>query len=624
MAGERKLTLELAVDDQGSIKIANFRGHVDKTSKSIDSMTKSLSLIKLDAIINLGERAFGAANRVYDLAKSVASFGSDMVRTSQNLGMTIKQFQEWRYVAKAADVEEQALLKGIRSLTVNMADMARETGEAKKIFEQYSLSVKNADGSLKSVDQMITEIAKKFPEMGNDTERMAAMMKLFGSRSGEAFTSLMRLGPAGIEAVTKRFHDMGLAIDEQMLRKLADAEQAFKDLGFAGEKLKAALGPAIEWLSEKITLIAGNVGWMLTELDTRMQQRQIIELQNLKRQLKYFEDMKSQPKSRMESIAESIGIGTTFEERVKMATENIEGLKDRIKSIQESWKTPAQIEIPSIGIIPTGKLGTIKTPSAEKVEWIGPREPSFEDLYGMTETEFKDRMSYSKLMYEAWKEAFLSPKPELTFEDLYGMSEEEFKDRMSYSKLMGEAWKETYLAPEPIDKMKFFWENTITSMSNTFTSGFENVLIHGFDNIGDAFKDLAKMMLGELIKIAGQLMINQALYGSMMGAGGFESGSLFGGLFGLLGMSKHAEGGIFTQPTIGMIGERGPEAVIPLRSGKIPVEGGGNVYNIFNITAWDAKGVNHYLRHGGARQIAGGLKNDYNRTAGSRGNMIGG
>ena len=37
-----------------------------------------------------------------------------------------------------------------------------------------------------------------------------------------------------------------------------------------------------------------------------------------------------------------------------------------------------------------------------------------------------------------------------------------------------------------------------------------------------------------------------------------------------------AEGGIVTRPTLAMIGERGPEAVIPLTGGGV---GGGNTYN---------------------------------------------
>ena len=47
------------------------------------------------------------------------------------------------------------------------------------------------------------------------------------------------------------------------------------------------------------------------------------------------------------------------------------------------------------------------------------------------------------------------------------------------------------------------------------------------------------------------------------------------GAFG--GVEKHAKGGIFTSPTLGIIGEAGPEAVIPLDDFKNGSLGGVNV-----------------------------------------------
>jgi len=59
-------------------------------------------------------------------------------------------------------------------------------------------------------------------------------------------------------------------------------------------------------------------------------------------------------------------------------------------------------------------------------------------------------------------------------------------------------------------------------------------------------------------------------------------------------MSYFASGGVVNKPTIGMVGEAGPEAIIPLNGGSVPVEmkgsGSGGVTVINNITVESSGG----------------------------------
>ena len=83
-----------------SLNTAKFTSGVEKANKSLGSIQKALSIIKFDAIVNLGRQAMATAEQIYNLAYSLASFGSDMTRTAQTMGMSISQFQQWRYVGK--------------------------------------------------------------------------------------------------------------------------------------------------------------------------------------------------------------------------------------------------------------------------------------------------------------------------------------------------------------------------------------------------------------------------------------------------------------------------------------------------------------------------------------------
>jgi hypothetical protein len=58
------------------------------------------------------------------------------------------------------------------------------------------------------------------------------------------------------------------------------------------------------------------------------------------------------------------------------------------------------------------------------------------------------------------------------------------------------------------------------------------------------------------------------------------------------------EGGIIKNPTFGMIGEGGPEAVVPLKGGKIPVEmqNQRGTTNVFYIQAVDPISFRDFIR----------------------------
>jgi hypothetical protein len=85
-------------------------------------------------------------------------------------------------------------------------------------------------------------------------------------------------------------------------------------------------------------------------------------------------------------------------------------------------------------------------------------------------------------------------------------------------------------------------------------------------------------------------------------------------------------GGLVRRPTLGLIGEGGPEAVVPLRGGKIPVEmrgSGGDVHYHIDIKAWDSKSVadmveenpGPFLKVAHRSTRAGGLMKDTIRGA---------
>lgn len=144
--------------------------------------------------------------------------------------------------------------------------------------------------------------------------------------------------------------------------------------------------------------------------------------------------------------------------------------------------------------------------------------------------------------------------------------------------------------------------NTLeTSMTDAFMS-----IVDGTASVKDAFKNMARLIITELYKV----LIVQQMVGSFDVKTGAGSGivGFLGGLFASADgnvftkgshVTAYANGGVVNGPTIfpmsngtGLMGEAGPEAIMPLKrtkSGKLGVvaEAGGNVNQtlVFNIAA---------------------------------------
>ena len=107
---------------------------------------------------------------------------------------------------------------------------------------------------------------------------------------------------------------------------------------------------------------------------------------------------------------------------------------------------------------------------------------------------------------------------------------------------------------------------TISQDVTTALTGMYNAMQHG-QSFGEAFTN----MLSSMVEKLGELIIKTLIFDAIMAAltGGTSTAAVAasdvaGSAGRMLMIPKYAEGGITTRPHIGMIGEAGPEAIMPL------------------------------------------------------------
>lgn len=140
------------------------------------------------------------------------------------------------------------------------------------------------------------------------------------------------------------------------------------------------------------------------------------------------------------------------------------------------------------------------------------------------------------------------------------------------------------------DEMEEFSKQAARNIQDALGSGVRQVLSGEFDNIGDLFKNLLLDIAAQAISAnISNLILGD--FGKTGNVGGLAASffSLFsanGNVFDRSGVQAFASGDVFGSPTgfgfgngrLGVMGEAGPEAVMPLkrgRDGKLGVAGGG-------------------------------------------------
>jgi len=135
----------------------------------------------------------------YRLAESVASFADDLADTGQAFGFTSEQLLAFRTAAAGAGVEGEALNGVLAALSRNVQDAGSNPATA-RMFQNLGVAIKNADGSARSMPDILRDTAVGLNGIQNPAERTATALHLLG-RQGALLLPAFADGGAGVAAL---------------------------------------------------------------------------------------------------------------------------------------------------------------------------------------------------------------------------------------------------------------------------------------------------------------------------------------------------------------------------------------------------------------------------------------
>jgi TP901 family phage tail tape measure protein len=242
-----------------------FKVDEQSTKKAEDTLSK----VKGVATTVAGVLAAAAVTKGFsDLAFAVAGAGDEIAKTSKRLGFASDSLQELRHVANLAGVDAGAFTNSLGLLQKNARDASMGSKSMSDAFGQLGVNVKNSDGSLKSAEVLLGEVADGMAKTENATMRTGIAQTLLG-RSGRMMIPLLEQGSEAIGEQRKEARELGFVYSKELLGQsegLVDA-QARMSGAFQGVKMAVAgfLIPALTGLLNWLAPVIGRFSRWLKE-----------------------------------------------------------------------------------------------------------------------------------------------------------------------------------------------------------------------------------------------------------------------------------------------------------------------------------------------------------------------
>jgi Lambda phage tail tape-measure protein (Tape_meas_lam_C) len=240
-ADSRQLQSELSKVTSGSSRAA---ARVSSDWKNAGTgIQKALgALTKIAGIAGIGGGLSFAG--IKSLADDALKTADSLDRVSKVLGISTTALQEWRFAAGQAGIEQGQLDGALQTLAKNLGETASGTGRARTAFEGLKIDARNASGDVRGVADVFEELIGKLARMESEAARSAFSRRLLGG-SGPAIAAFS--GDLG--ELIQLARDLGIAIDEDVVNSLAATEDKMSALSAVMDQ---RMSPALDMFSKGI------------------------------------------------------------------------------------------------------------------------------------------------------------------------------------------------------------------------------------------------------------------------------------------------------------------------------------------------------------------------------------
>ena len=172
-----------------------------------------------------------------------------LVKTSEKLGVSAEFLQKFRFAAEQAGIRTETADMAVQRFTRRLAEADKGTGEAKDALNQLGIQLRDNEGTLRPVEEVLLDVADGIKNVTSESEKVRLAFKFFDSE-GVALVGTMKGGSAVLKEFFKDAESLGGVLSMQSAKGVADFADEMTRLktlvGGLANNFTASLAPALE------------------------------------------------------------------------------------------------------------------------------------------------------------------------------------------------------------------------------------------------------------------------------------------------------------------------------------------------------------------------------------------
>jgi hypothetical protein len=234
---------------------ATTMGHkVDAAGKTVETSGKRFGKLRA-----AGLAAGGALGLLGGFVKSSSARFAEMVKATaglqRSMGGTAESASRWAFVAKQSGVDTDVFAKSTAILSKHL--VANDDA-----FKALGVSGRDSHGNLKSMDELLPQLADKFAGMPNGPKKTALALKVFG-KAGLGMLPILNKGSKGILAMRLQSDKLGNTLSGAQVEafKKNTAAQRLFTATMDGIKVKVGAGvlPVLTLFAKFLTKLSATM-----------------------------------------------------------------------------------------------------------------------------------------------------------------------------------------------------------------------------------------------------------------------------------------------------------------------------------------------------------------------------
>lgn len=162
----------------------------------------------------------GLAAGLAKISLSTITYGDDVDKMSQKLGLSTDAFQKWSFAMQLAGSDVSTLQMAVRQLTDFTLKLAE--GDAEALLALQELGIGYEGFMAMDNDEQLMTIVEALQGMENQTDKTAIAQQIFGNRVYQELMPVLNQEKGSLEELFDRFEYLGIVMTEDQAKASAD------------------------------------------------------------------------------------------------------------------------------------------------------------------------------------------------------------------------------------------------------------------------------------------------------------------------------------------------------------------------------------------------------------------